>query len=143
MPFFKTTKNILKVVNEDELFNPNWMDSDKLILPPGGPNDKKNQWDYKRELKIDDIDIWEVLNEQSGGIGLYAAWKPYAEFYLITAGWLPRKEGQKFNDRIVEYYYGKNAQENVLFRAYQLGIDVNISHVWVDDDLMWLYNDKN
>jgi hypothetical protein len=140
MPFFKTTKNILKIVDEDELFNSNWINSNKLILPPGGPDDIKNQWDYKRELKIDDIDIWEVLYEQGGGIGIYAAWKPYAEFYLITSGWLPLKDGQIYNDRIVEYYYGKNAQKDVLYRAEQLKIPLNISQIWVDNDSLWLYN---
>ena len=91
MPFFKTTYNILVRPGEDELFDPNWMNSDKMILPP------KKDWDYSRELQIEDIHIWEVLYEASGGIGIYAAWDPFAEFYMFTTGWVPKT----MNDRII------------------------------------------
>lgn len=142
MPFFKSTYNILKKPDEDEVFDPNWMDSDTLKLPPGGQDDVKNQWDYARPLKIADIDIWEVIYEASGGIGVYAAWKPYANFYMITSGWLSIQSNQSVNERIVEYFYGKNAQNDVLLRAQQLNIPLSLTPVWVSDDDMWLHSDK-
>ena len=134
MPLFKSTYNILKKQDEDEVFNPNWMDSDKLILPP------TKTWDYQRELQIEDIDIWEVLYEASGGIGVYAAWSPYAEFYLLTTGWLPLKENMRVNDRLIETYYGQGAQQKVMKRAQELDIPLPTFNSWVDPENMWLYN---
>jgi len=133
MPTFKSTFNILKRPDEDEVFNPNWMDSDKLILPPNP------SWDYGREMTIEDVDIWEVIYESSGGYGVYASWCPYAEFYLITAGWHPLRYGQTINDRIIETYYGPMAQQKVQSRMKQLGIPVILHQHWVEPDEMWLH----
>jgi hypothetical protein len=129
MPFFKTTYNILVRPGEDELFDPNWMNSDKMILPP------KKDWDYSRELQIEDIYIWEVLYEASGGIGIYAAWDPFAEFYMFTTGWVPKT----MNDRIIETYYGPQASKKVKQRADSLGISLQLHNIWVEPEDMWLY----
>jgi hypothetical protein len=129
MPFFKTTYNILVRPWEDELFDPNWMDSDKIKLPPN------TKWDYSRELQIEDVHIWEVLYEASGGIGIYAAWDPFAEFYMFTVGWKPNT----INDRIIETYYGPKASENVKKRADSLGLNLQLHKIWVEPEDMWLY----
>ena len=138
MPLFKSTYNILKKYDEDEVFNPNWMDSDKLVLPPS------TEWDYARELQIEDVDIWEVLYEASNGIGLYAAWEPYAEFYMITTGYSngdPRiVNGIPYWDRKIETYYGPGVQAEVYKRCQQLGIHIPVRKTWVDDDDLWLYS---
>lgn len=135
MPIFKTTLNILKIPDHDELHNRNWMDSDKLQLPPGGIDDPKAAWDYNREMTIEDVDIWEVLYEASGGIGVYAAWCPYAEFYMVTTGWIPNT----VCDRIIETYYGPTAQQIVYKRAAELGIPLKVQQVWVDTNDTWMY----
>jgi len=127
MPFFKTTYNILTNSEEDELFNENWMDSNTLTLPP------KINWDYKREMILEDVDIWEVIYQQSGGLGLYAAWSPYAEFYMIT------QDLFKIKNNSLEFFYGKKASEKAYKRAVQLGMPVHINKVWVEDDDLWLY----
>ena len=133
MPQFKTTYNIL-TEQGTEYWDPNWMDSNTLIVPP-----KKN-WDYKREMVVDDVDIWEVLCEIGGGVGAYAAWSPYAEFYLITAGWLPLKENQKFNDLIIETYYGPGIQSTVENRMKELGMIVSKQEHWIEPEDLWLYS---
>lgn len=133
MPQFKSTYNILKNQSEDEVFNPNWMDSDKLILPP------TKKWTYDREMQIEDVDIWEILYEASGGIGVYAAWTPYAEFYMLTAGWKPLQDNQIVNDRLIETYYGAGSQRKVMQRAKELDIPLNFYKSWVDPEDMWLY----
>ena len=133
MPLFKSTYNILKAPDEDEVFNPNWMDSDKIILPP------TRDWDYQRELQIEDIDIWEVLYEANLGMGIYAAWTPHAEFYMITTGWKPLQAGQRINDKFIETYYGAGAQQKVSQRAKELGMPLGTFTSWVDDDKLWLY----
>ena len=127
MPFFKTTYNILTTPWEDELFDPNWMDSDTLSLPPSTP------WDYQREMKIEDVDVWEVLYEASGGIGVYAAWMPYAEFYMICKGWDYK------GSTIVETHYGAGSLEEVKKRIKQLNMPISLKQIWVDPEDMWLY----
>lgn len=127
MPFFKTTNNIFKTPWEDELFNPNWMDSNKIVLPP------KVNWDYSRELQIEDIDIWEQIYYESGGLALYAAWSPYAEFYLITHRFFANTPNS------IETFYGPNSGEKAYIRAKELGMHIKLNKVWVDDKDMWLY----
>lgn len=137
MPTFKTTYNILVKQDEDELFDENWMDSNKLVLPP------QSKWDYKREMQIEDVDIWEVIYESSGGVCVYAAWSPYAEFYLITTGnnnFLRMINNVPYGDRIWETFYGKNANIHVMKRMKDLNIPFNINKKWVDEDDMWLYS---
>lgn len=138
MPLFKSTYNILKKPDEDEVFNVNWMDSDKLILPP------KTEWTYDREMTIEDVDIWEQLYFRDGGVGVYASWAPYAEFYLITTGLDHRYDatyikGIPYWDHQIETYYGAGAQQKVFRRCKELGIDLQIHKSWVEDDKMWLY----
>jgi len=125
MPFFKTTDNILK--DNQEYFDPNWMDSDKVILPPS------QSWDYSRELQIEDIDIWEVIYEM-GSVGIYAAWQPHAEFYMIKPPWQMLEKGWG-----LETYYGKLASERVYQRAQEFGIKIPKHKYWVDNEDLWLY----
>lgn len=103
MPRFKTTEMILKGV--EEYFDENWMDTPFLQLP------EHSSWDYKRQLNIEDIDLWEVITEMSGSIGLYASWLPYAEFYMIIK-----------NRQIDSTYYGKGSDKYAAKRCNELKI---------------------
>lgn len=127
MPIFKTTYNIF-VPWEDELYSDNWMDRDTLYLPP------KGNWDYARELQIEDINIWEVIVTYSGGAGVYAAWDPYAEFYLLLRNWTVSEPGYA-----LETFYGSGAQEKVQGRMKELNFPMNTNKIWVDPEDMWLY----
>lgn len=141
MPQFKTTYNILKVSDEDEAFDKNWFESDQLRLPP------KSHWDYKRDLFVEDVDYWEVLYEASGGIGFYAAWCPYAEFYMITTGfdvkhgpqWRDKNSPIPYWDKTFETYYGPGAEYHAVNRAKDFGIVLNSTQIWVHPDDMWLH----
>lgn len=121
---FKSTANIFK--DFGEVFESKWMDSNKIEVPP------HPDWDYSRELQIDDIDIWEVIYEQGGGVGVYAAWCPNAEFYLVRTGWWNAP-----ND--IETYYGAGANAKVQARMKELGIPFVTHQVWVEPEEMWLY----
>jgi hypothetical protein len=134
MPIFRTTKGIL-TGKESEIFDPNYDVDSPLFLPPNG------QWDYKRELQIDDVSIWQVIYEESGRRGLYAAWDPYAEFYMILAGWKKDIYGNPDKLADVESYYGKGAQNMVMKRAQELGFHVEQQKIWVEPEDMWLYED--
>jgi hypothetical protein len=122
MPFFKTTENIF--IDKAEYFDPNWMDSDKLILPP------KTSWDYQRNMEIEDVDLWEVIVE--AGYSIYAAWSPYAEFYMLIPTVFYDTNG-------VELYYGKGASDMIIKRAKELGIPISTNKIWVENEDMWLY----
>lgn len=136
MPFFKSNKDIFLEPWNEEVFNENWMDSNTLILPSGGPNDLNNKWDYKRELSVEDIEIWEQIYYQGGGLGLYAAWLPYAEFYMIT-----KHLFMYLNDGI-ETFYGELASKKAYKRAIELGMPVHLNKIWVSEEDAWLYQKK-
>lgn len=129
MPFFRTTEDILKRPDSDELFVENWMNSRVAYLPPTKP------WDYSRELNIEDVDIWELIYQESGGTGLYAAWCPYAEFYLITHNlyW------DVNNINKIETFYGPGSGIKAYARARKLGMPVHLNEVWVEEEDAWLY----
>jgi hypothetical protein len=139
MPFFKSTHNILRRPDRDEVFHENWMDSDKLVLPP------RIDWDYAREMQIEDVDIWECIYEASAGIGVYAAWLPYAEFYMITTGFdwdadLMYEDNQHYNHKKIETYYAMGAQKKVQQRMKELGIPFSLKTHFIDSDDMWIYS---
>lgn len=122
MPFYKTTKNIL--IDHREYFEQKWMDSNEIYIPI------TKEWDYSRELNLDDIDIWEVIYE--GAIGVYVAHIPHAEFYLIRLGWhdpSPR----------LEVYYGAKSGEKTFQRCKELGVNLIKKPYFIDDDQAWLY----
>lgn len=127
MPMFISTHNIFVDVDGDEVFNPNWMDSNTVVLPP------KTDWDYQRDLKLEDVNIWEILYQGSGGVAVYASWDPYAEFYLIRSGWANElKNG-------IELYYGVGAQKHVKKRIQELNLPIPNHKIWVEPEDMWLY----
>lgn len=143
MPIFKSTYNILTKYDEDEVFDQNWMEHGELVLPP------KPKWDYKREMQIEDVDIWEVLYEASLGIGVYAAWCPYAEFYLVTTGINEKNDTRYYKnninpdtpyyDRNWETFYGKGAQQRVFKKCQEMGIPLQVHKTWIKDEDFWLY----
>ena len=119
MPLFRETQHIF---NPDkaglEYFESYWMNYDKAVYPP------TSEWDYGRELQIEDVDLWEVIMEWSDGnlilpeeysedskiinnigggggfSGVYASWRPHAEFYMVK---LPKHKGGTVT------FYGRNA----------------------------------
>ena len=121
-----------------EHFDPNWLDSDTIVLPP------KIDWDYQREMRFEDVYVWEKICEPWQW-GVYAAWDPYAEFYVV------RHEINYFRDRRTaldekpiyefEYYYGHNAQARLIHRMKEIGIlhYARFNDVWVEPEKMWLY----
>ena len=93
---WKTTQNILNLKNDGEVFDQNWMNYNSVQMPPS------TIWLEKRPLKVEEVDIWEVVSESSGPVGVYAAWCPYDELYVVTKNW-----------RIVAEFSGVNANERL------------------------------
>ena len=130
MPRFKTSKNIIKDPGRDELWEENWNDVSSAYEPP------TKEWDYKRELRIADVEIWECVWEGYGGRGVYAAWRPYAEFYMIRTGWRNQSKGMS-----VETYYGPGSQSLVIKRMVELNFPISMFNIWIDPSKEYLYKD--
>ena len=64
-----------------------------------------------------------------GGLGAYAAWNPYAEFYMITTGF--------YNE--IETYQGPGVQIKIQKRMKSLGIPFSINKIFVEDDISIFY----
>lgn len=127
MPIYRTTNDIFKF--ESSYFDENWMNLTSPFLPP------TKEWDYKKEMQIEDVDVWEVLYEASGGPLLYAAWIPYAEFYLL----IPTFRPPQFE---IETYYAKGAQKKIQKRIKELNMNLIPSQQWIEPENMWLYTDN-
>lgn len=106
MPRWKTTQNLLGVHHDGEYFDENWMNYDKLsqyapkIIP----------WDGSRPIRFEDVDIWEVISEWTGLCGVYAAYMPYAEYYIVMNHWkiVAEFEGYMANERLEQYLIEHN-----------------------------------
>jgi hypothetical protein len=127
MALFRSTKDIYKTYGE-EVYNSNFMDSNTIVSP------KKGKWDYKRELKIEDVEIWEVLYEDTLGWAIYAAWNPYAEFYMIRCP-IDHANGTS----VYNTYYGAGSQDQIVKFMLENNIHINFNKIWVEPDEMWLY----
>ena len=125
---FKTTENIFKGIELDGSKNLDF----KYDQPP-----PKIMWDYSRQLQIEDIDLWEVIYEGGQNRAVYAAYMPYAEFYMVRVGLY---EETVFNHG-VETYYGPGAEKQVRKRMKDLGMWAPLNDIWVEPENMWLYQD--
>lgn len=108
MPRWKTTENILYLSKDGEYFDDNWMNYDLIwqYAPEPIP------WDGERPIKFEDVDLWEVITEESnmdGLYGVYAAYQPYEEYYIVTHKWqiVAEFEGQKANERLEKFLIEK------------------------------------
>jgi hypothetical protein len=124
MPLYKTNKDIFKDFGE-EVFDYRFNKETRYIL-------KTKDWDYKRELKVEDVEIWEVLFEDSWGLGVYAAYEPYAEFYMI-------KYADSTGNHVYDTHYGAGAQNKIMQFMVSNNIPFNLHDVYVDEDKTWLY----
>lgn len=101
MPLFRTTNDILRT-NSEELHDENHKNFSFITLPPNP------LWDNSRELNIEDVDIWEVIFEGGGGVGLYASWCPYANFFML-----------RYKEQL-ECYYGVEGERRLENRLNDL-----------------------
>jgi len=108
MPRWKATEQILNLSKDGEFFDENWMNYDKLwqYAPKPIP------WDENRSIRFEDVDLWEVITEESnnqGFFGVYAAYQPYAEYYIVTHKWsiVQEFEGWMANERLEKFLIEK------------------------------------
>jgi len=90
-------------------------------------------WNYDTRASIFDISLWETIFFQPGNVGIYAAWDPYIEYYILTNNlFFGSKAG------ILEFYGAKSC-EQVIEKCKELKIELNFNRTWVDEKDLWLY----
>jgi hypothetical protein len=120
MPILKTFAEILDTP---------WQDLDNV----GSTTLDNSQWHYIREMQIDDVTLWEQIYYKGGHIGIYAAWDPYAEFYLLVYNlFIDTPLG-------IRTFYGPNARTQIEEEASRLGITLTQNKIWVDELNIWQY----
>ena len=119
MPRWKTTQNVLTDFGEH--FDDNWMNYDSIsqYAPPVIP------WDADRPMRVEDVDLWEVITEMSGPVGVYAAYMPHGELYIVTNRHTVKAEfsGWNANNRLEQYLIQQNIPypkgDNVFVEPYE------------------------
>jgi hypothetical protein len=86
----------------------------------------RKDWNHEQVMSISDVELWEEIYQEPGNIGIYAAWSPYAECYMIVYNFFSNsKEG-------TELFYGKTAAREVYKKCKTLGVDLSVNKIWVD-----------
>ena len=106
MPRWKSTEQIINLHKQGEVFDPDWMNYDSIFQYMPEPT----EWTETRPPRVDEVDIWEVISETGGPVGVYAAWQPHAELYIVTRGWRIVQEfsGWEANRRLEKYLQANN-----------------------------------
>jgi hypothetical protein len=119
----RSTKDIFK--DHTEISTINFDESlSELDLP------LRKQWSYERNMQLEDVDVWEVIYEEAGGTGVYAAWEPYAEFYML-----------RLKDYTLEFFYGPGAQAFMLkYLKTAWNVTLSTAPVWVDESELYLFD---
>ncbi len=119
MPRWKTTENILVPQKDGEYFIEDWMNYESLsqYLPPSPI------WLENRSIKFEDVDLWEVIVEWTGLSGVYAAWAPYAHYFIVTNEW-----------KIVAEFWGIQGELKLQQYLKSINIPFSLSKIWVDEE---------
>jgi len=77
-------------------------------------------WDYSKKMVITDIALWEQLYHEPGNVGLFVAWNPYIEYYLLVFyPFLDSKKGFKS-------YYGIDVCYEVASIMQKISVEFDI-----------------
>lgn len=127
MPRWKTSEQILNLSKDGEVFDENWMNYDSIYqyMP------KPTKWKENRLIKFEDINIWEVIAEVTGPIGIYAAWQPYAPYFVAMKNW-----------SIDQEFWGVEGEARLHQYMIDHGIHVNIKKFWIDEEDIPLYKNE-
>jgi hypothetical protein len=114
---FKTTQEILSNPWDTQIRETT------VHLPP------KIRWDKLENMSISDVELWEQIYYQPGNVGIYAAWTPYAELYMIVYDLFADEE------KTIKTFIGNTASNDVFKKAQELGIDLSTHQIWVPEIL--------
>lgn len=109
---FKTTEEIL---------NDPWnLKSDDVDTLPA-----RREWQYKTALEFKEVELWEEIYSQPGNISVYAAWDPYAEFYIIVYNLF---SNAPFG---IQQFYGIDAVKMLQEKLKTFNITLPTDRIWV------------
>lgn len=130
MPQFRTSNHLFINPGIDDFWDENFMERKEVYLPP------TYKWDYKKDMQIEDVQLWELIYEEYGLQGLYASYVPYAEFYLLLT------KNFENDTPILKTFYGQNCLEKILneLKEQNLNWPIFKNRIWVDEEDMWLYD---
>lgn len=90
-------------------------------------------WDYSKPATLSDVVLWEELYFRQGDVGIYAAYSPYIEYYIIVFNLFANiNEG-------IEEFYGAGSNKKVWERAKKLGIELATEKTWIPKKELHLY----
>lgn len=116
MNILRTLESIKKNIWGDEL------DGD-CIINRSSPIPSYEKWNYDQPIEIDKIKIWEQLYHEPGNLGLFVAWSPYIECYiLVFYPFLDSKNG-------IQLYYGKDSCYEISAIMREMSINFEIEKI--------------
>jgi hypothetical protein len=110
MTIFKSTYEVLNCPWEEKC--PTQINK----IPPSWKEDK---------IEIDNVVIWEQVYHQPGNVGIYVAWSPMAEFYLIVYDLFSKTSAG------IKTFSGPDAIPNILALAKKLNIELPVNRLQV------------
>lgn len=111
---FKSTYQILNNPWKDDVPN---IDQFPAILPPF------IIWKENRSIELDDVILWEQIYYEPGVIGVYAAWNPKEELYLVTYNFLLTA------DTGYKLFYGNAGVDKLLEELKVLEIEIPVRKI--------------
>jgi hypothetical protein len=91
------------------------------VTPPSVPLDDS------KELELADIKLWELIYYKGAHIGVWAAWNPRVEFYIVTYNmFLDIPQG-------IQMFSGPDAKRQIWKLAKELNVTLPVNKVWVDN----------
>jgi hypothetical protein len=76
---------------------------------------------------VADIEVWEEIYFKPGVIGVYAAWDPYCEFYLVYYHVLSETNFHSLT------FFGEDASNKVQKLLAKYDIQLVTNNIWVDE----------
>jgi len=101
-----------------EILNSPWTEKEDMH-----PTQVPPKWNDDKEITIDDVVIWEQIYHQPGNLGIYVAWSPFAEFYMISYDMFTGTSAG------IKTFNGPHAMYDVVNQVSKLGIDLPINRI--------------
>lgn len=106
------------------IFNNPWEEKKTDLISPPPPTLK---WNKDGFPTVNDIDLWEELYYQKGNVGIYGAYNPHAELYIIVYNLFIKEPCG------IEVYSGPEAAVEVWKKASELSIKLPLTHTKIEE----------
>jgi len=106
-----------------QILNNPWKQDTPNIDPNPKMTPPYNNWDCKQPITFDDVKLWEQIFYMPGNLGVYGAWDPYAEFYVIVYNLFANEPYG------IETFIGPSASNEIAKKLISLGIDISTKEI--------------